>query len=218
MHVSPSPDARSAPAHRMIDPPFSGHLAELPHERVLMADGELVCFRPLHRADMAALTEFLQSLSPQTRKRWNGPGYGRTTAAKLCAGNGKTDRLCLVGVREAPGEPQILALMEISVVLTQVDAERYQTYDVMLNAEETVRFGPVVRDSHQARGLASALMPTVFAVARRLGRQCIILWGGVTDENRAAIRFYQKHGFRAVGHYHDEDGKPQHDMMVELDS
>lgn len=189
----------------------------MPQELVALADGELVRFRPLHATDLAAMTEFLRSLSKPTRIRWNGPGYGRSTASRLCLGNGKTDRLCLVAVTPRPASPQILALMEFSLTLTAVDAERYQGYDVELRPEDTLRFGPVVRDSYQARGLASAVMPAVFRAARYCGRNCIILWGGVTEENQAAMRFYQKHGFHAVGYYLDDDGHPQHDMMVELD-
>ncbi|MEU2180061.1 GNAT family N-acetyltransferase [Streptomyces thermolilacinus] len=53
-------------------------------------------------------------------------------------------------------------------------------------------------------------------MARRFGRNRIILWGGVLADNQRAIRFYEKQGFRTVGSFTGADGAESLDMMLDL--
>jgi ribosomal protein S18 acetylase RimI-like enzyme len=54
-----------------------------------------------------------------------------------------------------------------------------------------------VSKQQKRRGLGSALMDRAVSEARLRGKA--YLWLGVWEKNEAAIRFYMKHGFNAVG-------------------
>jgi GNAT superfamily N-acetyltransferase len=174
-----------------------------------------ILFRPLHNRDAAALGRFLAALGPETRRLWQRDGFDRAEARALCEAIGRYDKLRLVAT-PAKGPATILALFEFSFGLPPGDRKRYAGYGIDLDEGEDCRFGPCVLDELRGSGLAAALMPPTFDIARRFGRQRILLWGGVLVENIRAIRFYAKHGFRAMGRFTNQDGKSCLDMMLDL--
>lgn len=90
-------------------------------------------------------------------------------------------------------------------------------YGIALQREETCRFGPCIRDAYQNRGLGSTLMPPTLEIARCFGKRCILLWGGVLEENVRAIHFYQKHGFQLAGRFQEARELPSLDMFLMLE-
>jgi ribosomal protein S18 acetylase RimI-like enzyme/mannose-6-phosphate isomerase-like protein (cupin superfamily) len=62
-------------------------------------------------------------------------------------------------------------------------------------------------------GLGAVLMEE--ALARSRARDADVLWLGVWERNQRAIRFYEKHGFRAVGeHVFHVGSDPQRDLLM----
>jgi ribosomal protein S18 acetylase RimI-like enzyme len=63
-------------------------------------------------------------------------------------------------------------------------------------------------------GVAGALMETTLDAAARAGAS--VVWLGVNEENRRAIRFYEKHGFEIVGTKRFRLGdRLEHDYVLE---
>lgn len=184
-------------------------------QEVNFPQGGKAIFRPLETGDVGRLGKFLSSLSGETRRFWNLESYGRSAAAELCGAIGRYDKLRFVA--QDTTEPfRLLASFEFSFGIPQGDTERFHSYGIALRETSDCRFAPCVRDALQGSGLADALMPPTIDIARRFGRSRIILWGGVDGENRRAIRFYEKHGFAALGRFESSGGREAIDMILHL--
>ena len=177
--------------------------------------GSTALFRPLERGDVDALAEMLVSFSDQTRRYWNLGSYDRAMALELCDAIGRHDKLRMVAEETFPPF-RLLASFEFSFDIPEDDRRRFAAYGVALDAVSDCRFGPCVRDAVQGSGLAHAMMPPTMDIARRFGRSRILLWGGVEQENRRAIRFYEKHGFEITGASRGSQGRPSLDMLLQL--
>jgi diamine N-acetyltransferase len=166
---------------------------------------------PLQPSDAGELADFFRLLSPRTREYYLVPDPVEE-AVQRCEAIGRYDKLRLVlrlrGV--------IVALSEFSLDLTTDDHARYAGYGETLRDGEDCRWGICVRDDVQGSGLAAALTPPSFSIAQRLGRSRVLLWGGVYEANNRARRFYERMGFREVGRFMSDDGRPSLDMMREL--
>jgi diamine N-acetyltransferase len=193
---------------------LGGDPAALRHE-VNFAQGGTAMFRPLETGDVGRLEEYLSSLSSETRRFWNLESYDRSAAAELCDAIGRYDKLRFVA-QETAAPFLLLASFEFSFGIPQGDMERFRSYSITLSETIDCRFAPCVRDALQGSGLANALMPLTIDIARRFGRSRIILWGGVDSENRRAIRFYEKHGFTALGRFWSSGGRESIDMILHL--
>lgn len=185
-------------------------------QSLVLPNGEPILYRPLLPEDVALLAEFLESLSAETRHFWDMASYDRTAAEELCFAINRYDKLRMVALSSAGNEAKIVGLFEFSLDLTDDDCERYHSYGITLKREKTCRFGPCIRDTYQNSGLGSILMQPTFRIAEQFGKRCIILWGGVLQENRRAIHFYKKHGFRLAGAFVEPQGIPSYDMLREI--
>ena len=181
-------------------------------QEVNFGDGGTAIFRALENSDVEPLTEFLSALSNETRRFWNLESYDHVAAAELCDAIGRYDKLRFVA-QEVTAPFRLLASFEFSFGIPQGDIERFRSYGIRLSETTDCRFGPCVRDALQGSGLAHGLMPCAVDIARRCGKERIILWGGVDAGNRRAIRFYEKHGFMISGHeVNERSGAPIHVM------
>lgn len=170
--------------------------------------GEAVVFRPLATDDEVGLATFLESLSPQTRRFCT---YS-ATAREMCEAINRYDKLRMVAVVDH----QVIALFEFSLCITESDITRYSGYGIELDERTDVRFGPCIVDVYQNQGLGSELLPLVIDIARRFGKERMILWGGVFADNHRAIRYYEKNGFRIVGEYRDDANEASYDAIMVL--
>jgi GNAT superfamily N-acetyltransferase len=121
-------------------------------------------------------------------------------------------------VAHRPGRPALLAgVVDLSFSLPDfAELSRYAGYGIALNEQRTVRWGPCVADAWQGRGLASALIPPAWDAARLLGRDRVVLFGGVQPGNHRARRFYLRHGFTEAGTFTDDLDGPGIDMLLDL--
>ncbi len=172
---------------------------------------EQVVLRPLEPFDVEKLGVFLAGLSPETRHLSYFPSYDVSTATELCDAINRYDKLRFV--LEA-GE-KIVGLMEFSLDITESDVERFQTYGVALTASDC-RFGPTLADAYQNKGVGSICFPYLVDIARQLGKQRMILWGGVLADNPRAIHFYEKNGFLRLGEFQSFDHYLCLDMLLPL--
>lgn len=187
--------------------------------RVALANGKRFVLRPLQGGDVELLARFLEGLSPTTRAFSTFDSYDRTAAQALCDAINRYDKLRFVvedvGAENAVGESgAIVGLMEFSFGIPEGDVQRYQRYGMVLDGRVDCRFGPTLADGYQDRGLGSALFPHLVDVARRFGKQRIVLWGGVFAANMRAIRFYEKQGFVRAGAFAGANGQEVIDMLL----
>ena len=106
----------------------------------------------------------------------------------------------------------IVALVEFSFGLTAADLQRFATYGVSLSPDTACRWGLCVADEWQGRGVGKALASASFEIARRFGRESLILWGGVHAANANAVQYYHTVGFTEVGRFTNDDGVACIDM------
>jgi GNAT superfamily N-acetyltransferase len=182
---------------------------------ISLSDGQPVVYRPLLPTDVDGLTEFLESLSPQTRYFWEMPSYDRNKAQELCDAINRYDKFRMVALGEERSQHDVLATFDFAFWV-EPELKRLREVGIVLPEAHTCRFGPCIRDSYQNRGVGSALMPSTLDVARRFGMHHIVLWGGVLQENVVAVHFYQKHGFRIVGAFKESQGIDCYDMLLDL--
>jgi GNAT superfamily N-acetyltransferase len=175
-----------------------------------------VRFRPLEAGDVDELGAFLSGLSPTTTS------YDRTGAQLLCDAINRYDKLRFVVELPAAGQisgqlsGQIIALYEFSFDIPDYDLERFARYGVPLDQRTDCRYGPTIADEYQNRGVGSQTFPYLVAVAKRFGKDRIILWGGVFVDNARAIHFYEKQGFRPLGTFEGYEGGLVNDMILDL--
>ncbi len=177
-------------------------------------NGEQVVLRPLEVKDVAKLASFLSRLSKETRRLSTFDGYDINTAQTLCDAISKYDKLRFVV--ETEKLDRIIGLIEFSFGLPDSDIARFHKAGCELNTATDCRFGPTLADDYQSKGLGSELMPFVIDVVKRFDKKRIILWGGVLKDNKRAIRFYKKFGFKKVGEF-ATDGLSKIDMILNLE-
>ena len=74
-----------------------------------------------------------------------------------------------------------------------------------------MQFGtPFLSKNHPKSKYAPALG---LHLCRELGRQAVILMGGVQDNNRMAVRFYLRHGFHRLDSFEWPEGVLNDDMI-----
>lgn len=154
----------------------------------------LINFRPLLSNDDVKLAEFLENLQPQTRVYSTQNSYDITGARELCFAINRYDKLRLIALIN---NEIIIALFEFSLSIVEDDYKRFrENYNIELNEKIDVRFGPCISDEYQNRHLGQWLLQKTKIIARQMGKERLILWGGVNIDNKRARRFYEKVGFQ----------------------
>jgi len=166
--------------------------------------------RPLSASQETQLAAFFDALSSQTR-RFYSVTDGRSLAHAHCTSIARYDKLRLVLQDVSQGV--IVALVEFSLDLTGAEVERFATYGISISPERACRWGLCVADKWQRQGVGRELASASFAIARRFGRECVILWGGVHAENANAVQFYRTVGFMEAGRFTNDDGVACIDML-----
>ncbi|MFJ9036819.1 GNAT family N-acetyltransferase [Streptomyces sp. NPDC102406] len=182
--------------------------------RLKPPSGPEITLRPLKHTDTVCLADFLDGLSPETRRFIAFDGQGLATARDLCDAIARYDKLRLV-LEDLPSA-RIIGLLEFSLALTPADLTRYQDAGIRLSEPTDCRFGATLADGIQGRGIGTLAFPFVSETARLLGKARIILWGGVRADNPRAIRYYEKNGFQPVGSFTPAEGSRSFDMILDL--
>jgi RimJ/RimL family protein N-acetyltransferase len=175
--------------------------------------GEDFTLRPLEGKDLDNLTNLIEVLSETTKKFYSYESPSSTIAQELCDAIAKYDKLRFVLEKDDPKE--LIGLFEFSMDIPDSDHERFNSYGITLS-ENDCRIGPLLKDDYQAKGVGSKVQPVLISIARLFGRNRIILWGGVRQDNSRAIKFYERNGFKNVGSFVNETNDKCYDMILEL--
>ena len=179
-----------------------------------LPSGEEVVFRPIEAVDVKLLTEFLEGLSEQTRDFYILDSYDSAKAQEFCDAINKYDKLRFVAINTSTKKG--VALVEYSFDIPEGDTKRFLGYGITLNSKTDCRMGPCIADDYQKKGVGSVLFPHIVDIARKFNKERIILWGGVFEDNKKAITFYSKNGFKKVGSFKGTKDASTLDMMREV--
>ncbi len=201
-----------------------GEIAAIPDratETFRLPDGRPVVLRPFQLGDEEAIEAFFDGLGEDTRDWYGVTETGEGIAQDWAQSIGIRDDLRLV-FKEAVGRGSghragpLWGVAEFSLELVDEERERFGRWNESLHPGATIRFGSCLSDEHQGVGLASAAMPPVTRLVRRLGRRRIVLWGGVLVQNGPAVAFYERSGFRTLGTWVDGRGRKRLDMALDV--
>ncbi|CAM4865343.1 unnamed protein product [Rotaria socialis] len=168
-------------------------------------EGMLINFRPLLLTDEKKLAHFLENLGSQTRKFSTRNGYDLNEARDLCFAINRYDKLRLVALIN---NETIIALFEFSLSIVENEYKRFaEKYGIILNEVTYMRFGPCISGQYQNRHFGCWLFEKVKSMCMLMGKERLILWGGVFTHNKRAIRFYEKVGFRIFQDSYMNDGQ-----------
>ena len=175
---------------------------------------EAIVFRPLQHTDTIALQMFLENLSETTRRSATYPSYDFQCAQQFCDEIDEYENFRMVAT---VGNEKIIAVFEFNLDLEEFDINRYRKYGVELTNDTDIQFAPCIADEYQNQNLGSKLLHFMIDLAKRLGKERMILWAGVFTDNQQAIRFYAKNSFQIFPEkYLAEDGYECYDAILRL--
>lgn len=174
-------------------------------------DGSAFTARVLCAEDAGALGRYFDGLGQSVRGVYGPHPLNSAHATVLCAELDYNHLLPFVAVHD----DDIIGYFLVQIGLRDGDRKRYIDHGDPLIDQACCTFAPCVTDAWQERGLGSALFPHVAQSLRRLGRQRLVLWGGVRGDNPRAQHFYRKFGFRHVGNFKVRD-LDNLDMVLDL--
>lgn len=185
-------------------------------ETVALPSGEQATLRPLTRNDAGILGPYFLSLSEDTKRRYGPHPFDQATADQLCAQNDYADTMRMLVTTGTGDQEQVIAYFILVMGIGEDDRQRYAKLQMPLDVITDCTLAPSVADAYQSKGVGNLIMQHVIATARRLGKQRMVLMGGVQATNTRAKSFYTKYGFRHMGDFEHPVGRNNHDMILSL--
>jgi GNAT superfamily N-acetyltransferase len=166
--------------------------------------------RKLMHTDFDSLFDYLQKLSPETRKRFGPHPFDKQSVIDFYQSSGKLSGYIAIDIETN----EIVAYSIIKIGFLEHDSFRLQSYGLNLNIETDCTFAPSVADLWQSQGVGTLLFRFILSDLEDSGIKRIILWGGVQSDNEKAVNFYWKHGFIILGQF--EYNGLNFDMMLNI--
>ena len=183
---------------------------------VELRSGEPAVLRPLTSHDARVLGTYFLSLSADTKRRYGPHPFDQITADKLCAENNYAHTIRMLATIGRGDAERIIAYFILVLGVGEDDVTRYTHLGIPLQSATDCTLAPSIADAYLNKGTGSIVMQHVLETARRLGKQRMVLMGGVQATNDRAKHFYEKHGFRWVGDFESPPGFNNHDMILDL--
>jgi ribosomal protein S18 acetylase RimI-like enzyme len=168
-----------------------------------------VRIRYLETIDTGALSHYLQQLSVATTKRFaphpfDAAGISTFYHEHPCTGYIAVDLSSM----------SIVGYAVVRKGLLSYEEERLLQYGFNPQTTTTAcSFAPSVADAWQGEGIGWQMLQYIVKALADEGITRILLWGGVQADNNTAIHFYQRNGFRIIGHFHYQG--ENYDMLLE---
>ena len=156
----------------------------------------MIVTRRVDAGDANALAAFYNGLSPRSIRTFR--PLGKTTTLDVC---------------QDIVQDNVLDAEKCDFVV--VDEDRIIGWSFVWGvASEEPTLGLCVADTHQGRGLGSALLDRALAAARERGLVRVHLT--VVQDNSIALRLYESRGFVRCGEFVGSDGLDYYRMRVQL--
>lgn len=180
--------------------------------QIALNDGSTLLARLHLESDAHALGRYFAGLSEATRRVYGPHPFTVEQAREFCREIDYSHTLRFVAETSTH---ELVAYFVLRLGALDSDAKRYATYGHPLAPAAACTLAPSVADAYQEKGLGSALLPVLIDAARRLGRQRMVLWGGVRADNPRAVHFYRKFSFVEYGQF-EAGGTNNFDMVLDL--
>ncbi len=159
--------------------------------------------------DFERLLTYLQQLGPTTSKHFQPHPFHKEAITNLFNQHEFEGWVAI-----DPSSDKIIAYTIIKKGYLHHDYPRLQRYGVSISYEHCYTIAPSVTDAWQSTGVGQLLFDYVLTEMKNRQVKQLILWGGVQTDNIKAIRFYQKNGFRSLGHF--QHNGLNEDMLLPL--
>jgi GNAT superfamily N-acetyltransferase len=170
-------------------------------KEIRLASGGPALLRPLQRGDAAVLGRYFLGLSEATRRMYGPHAFDQETADRICAELDSSQALRLLATLGSGETEQAIGYFILVFGVLEGDRKRYEKLGIALDQDSDCTLAPSVADAHQSAGLGSLMMEHLRWIARECGRQRMVLWGGVRQDNPRAVHFYRKFGFAEKGEF-----------------
>lgn len=147
-------------------------------------------------ADVEFLLQYFHQLSPVTVKHFQ-PHSFQKEAVLLFYNHHEHEAFIATDVETG----RIIAYTVLKKGYLQHDYPRLQQYGVPISYDHCYTVAPSVTDEWQSAGLGQLVFNYILNEMKNRQVKQLILWGGVQIDNVKAVRFYQKNGFRSLGHF-----------------
>jgi GNAT superfamily N-acetyltransferase len=137
----------------------------------------------------------LQELSPETKKKFEPHPFDKISISHFY----QTNPYNLGYIAEDTSDGSVIAYAIIRLGYLEHDADRLRSFGFIPDHFTDVTYAPSVADDWQGLGIGYHLLQFIEEELKIMGRQRIILWGGVQQENEKAVRYYLKNGFMILG-------------------
>lgn len=176
---------------------------------VTTRDHREAIIRPFTFGDFDRLTDYLQGLSAESKRRFGPHPFDRNSVEEY-------HRLHpdVSGFVATNNEGLVVAYALIKHGLIDEDLPRLAGYNMNPQQNTDCTYAPSVADDWQSCGLGTLLFDAIREDCRRKGFKRIFLWGGVQSTNVKAINYYNKLGFIQLGQF--EHNGPNDDMALVL--
>jgi acetate---CoA ligase (ADP-forming) len=146
--------------------------------RLILRDGSTAQIRRVVRKDAAALTEFFQSLSPESRHRrfFSASAPDPSLVDSFCCGSGESPAVTLVVTRVHQGAPRIIA-----------------TGSYLPTDDRAAEVALAVVDAFRGKGLGTLLLERLSLLAA--GRGFTRFWAIADPGNRTVLEVFRASGF-----------------------
>jgi GNAT superfamily N-acetyltransferase len=156
-----------------------------------------VLLRKLTLNDVDGLFEYLQKLSPGTRKKFGPHLFDKQSIFdfyKNSEGN-----IAYGGFDCESSE--MIAYFIVKTGYLPHDSARLQSYGLTLDDATDCTFAPSVADLWQGSGIGNSLFQYLLSELITTPIKRIILWGGVQCDNLHAVNYYKRNGFQILGQF-----------------
>ena len=184
-------------------------------KEIRLSSGQPALLRPLCRSDAPRLGQYFLGLSAATRRVYGPHAFDQETADQICATLDSGQALRLLATHGAGEAEEIIGYFILVFGVHEGDRKRYEGLGIGLDAQGDCTLAPSVADAYQSAGLGSQMLEHLRWIARSCGRQRMVLWGGVRQDNPRAVHFYRKFGFEEKGEF-AAGGVNNYDMIAPL--
>lgn len=164
--------------------------------KALTKQNKQVELRRFTKDDMEHLLTYLHHLTRATAKRLQPHPYHKDDVITFHA---LPEHEAWIAVDEATNK--IVAYTVLKKGYLHHDYPRLQQYGVDIFYDDCYTIAPSVTDEWQSEGVGQLLFNYVLDELKNREVKQLLLWGGVQTDNIKAVRFYQKNGFRSLGHF-----------------
>ena len=163
--------------------------------RLKSESGQEFILRKVSACDSEPLSQYFESLSAKTRKKYGPHPFTKEFAVELCTRKHDSAIRYVLTLAE---NKRFVGYFILEFQMSEELLNRYREQGIDLSDGKNPLFAPSIADDYQNTGLASLAMPDLIKAAKNLGAKSLVLMGGTQATNKRAIAFYEKFGFKHV--------------------